>query len=94
MPEGTTVVAGYPFELSTYVNGGSDALAGAEAVEHRAAGKTAVPQLRVDAATEVLAQVRARHPGRLVDGEVGGGGERRRHAAEPGAARAVSIGPQ
>src|SRR6185312_11574030 len=64
-------------------------LAGAEAVEHLAAGEPALPQLRVDAAAEVLTQVRARAPGGLVDREVGRGGERRRDAAEACAARAV-----
>ena len=42
------------------------------------------------AGAEPGVQVRARPPGSLVDGEVGGRGKSRRHAAQRGAARAVS----
>ncbi len=45
-------------------------LTGAEAVVHRAAGEALLPQPAVDAAAEVLLQVRAWLPGRLVDREV------------------------
>src|SRR3954463_9839531 len=69
-----------------------DLLAGPEAVEDRAAGEAAVPQGVVDAAAEVGLQVGARRSGGLVDGEVGGAGERQGDAAEAGATRAV--GPQ
>ena len=64
---------------------------GAEAVEHRAAGKPALPQPGVDAAAEVVAQVRAGPTGGLVDGEVGGGGEGGRHAAQSETTRAVGA---
>ena len=43
-----------------------DLLASAEAVEHRTAGKAALPEAVVDAPAEVRAQVRARPPGGLV----------------------------
>ncbi|GHJ53825.1 hypothetical protein Nm8I071_31320 [Nonomuraea sp. TT08I-71] len=68
-----------------------DVLAGAEAVEDGAAGEAALPQVPVDAAAGVGAQVRAGLTGGLVEREVGGGGERRRDAADPEAARAVGA---
>lgn len=64
-------------------------LAGAEAVEDRAAGEAPLPQGAVDAAAGVGTQVWAGPAGGLVDHEVGGGGERRRDAADPEAAEAV-----
>jgi hypothetical protein len=69
-----------------------DLLAGAEAVEHRTAGEATLAQVAMDAAAGVRPQVRAGLPGGLVEGEVGGGGEGRRDAADAEAARAV--GPQ
>ena len=68
-----------------------DALARAEAIEHRAPGEAAVAQVGVDAAPEVLGQVGARGARRLVDGEVRGPGERGRDAAQPHATGAVGA---
>jgi hypothetical protein len=68
-----------------------DLLPGTEAVIHRATGKTTIPQPRMNAATEVVLQVRARLTGRLVDGEVGRRGQRQRHTAQPGALRTISA---
>ena len=65
-----------------------DPLAGAEAVEDRAAGVPRRAAAR-GCRTGSRPQVRARLARRLVDREVGGGGERRGHAAQPGAAAAV-----
>src|SRR4051794_1707004 len=66
-------------------------LAGAEAVEHLAAREAPLAQLGVDAAAEVLPQVRAGPAGRLVDREVRRCGERRGDAAEPRAAGTVGA---
>jgi len=71
-----------------------DLLAGAEAVVDGTAGKALLAQPAVDAAAEVAragGEVRAGLPGRLVDGEVGRGGQGRRDAAQPEAARAVGV---
>ena len=70
-----------------------DLLPGAEAVVARAAGEAAFAEPVVDAASEVGSQVGAGLPGRLVDGELRRRGERRRYAAQRGAARAVRPQP-
>ena len=69
-----------------------DLLAGAEAVEDRAAGEPAVAQLAWMPQRKSSRRFGHGRPGGLVDREVGRRGERRRDAAEAGAARAV--GPQ
>ena len=68
-----------------------DPLAGAEAVVHGAAREPARPEVRVDAAAEVVAQVGARRSGRFRQREVSRGDERGHDAAEPEAPRAVSA---
>src|SRR5262245_14410201 len=59
-----------------------DVLAGAEAVVDRATREPLGPQPVVDVAAEVAGEVGAGAAGRLVDGEVGGAGKCRYHAAE------------
>src|SRR6185312_4258425 len=68
------------------------ALAGPEAVVDRTPAKALLAQATVDAAAVVGGEVRAGPPGRLVDREVGRGGEGRHDAAQPKAAR--TVGPQ
>ena len=70
---------------------GRDALARAEAVEHRAPGEAAIAQVGVDGAPEVRLEVGAGGAGGLVDGEVRRPRERRRDAAQPHATRAVRM---
>jgi len=69
--------------------GGRDALARAEAVEHRAPGEAAIPQVGVDGAPEVRLEVGAGGARGLVDREVRRPRERGRDAAQPHATRAV-----
>ena len=72
-------------------DGRRHALAGPQAVVRDAAGEPGLAQPRVDAAAEVVAQVRARGARGLVDREVGGAHEVQPHAAQAGAARAVAA---
>jgi hypothetical protein len=68
-----------------------DVLPGPEAVVAGAAGKPARPELIVNRTAEADVQVRAGLAGSLVDGEVGGCGERRRDAAQRGTPGAVGL---
>ncbi|GAB1694266.1 hypothetical protein KRM28CT15_60690 [Krasilnikovia sp. M28-CT-15] len=68
-----------------------DLLARAEAVEHHAPAEAAFPQVVVDAAAEVAAQVGAGPSGGLVDGEVRRLRERGRDTAQAGATRTVGA---
>ena len=69
-----------------------DLLSGAEAVEHLTPREALGPEAIVDRAAVVVAEVTARHTGRLVDREVGRPCERQCDTTESGASAAV--GPE
>jgi hypothetical protein len=69
------------------------ALPGPEAVVDVTAGEAAGPEPVVDGAEVTLAEVRAGHTGRLVDGEVGGAQKGRAGAAKRNTPRTVGGEP-